>query len=230
MLRPHRSTAAVLALLAAAPIAADDARPEALRGHPVITEVLFNVPKGEAGDANADGLRHATGDEFVEIANPTDRPLRLTGYTLTNRLTTGDPDTKRGVRFTFPDLTLPPGSVAVVFNGCESEIPGPVGTSDAPPAAPNPRFAGALVLSMGNGSRNRALANGGDFVLLSAPDGAPIDAVWWGACDPMPPERTLRVAEAARSPKGSVQRGPHANELTPHPDLDGAPSSPGELP
>src|SRR5690606_27204449 len=38
--------------------------------HPQITEVLFNVPSGAKGDANGDGERDATGDEFIEIANP----------------------------------------------------------------------------------------------------------------------------------------------------------------
>jgi hypothetical protein len=52
--------------------------------NPIITEVLFDVPTGEAGDANADGRRHATGDEFIELANPHDKPISLAGFMLTD--------------------------------------------------------------------------------------------------------------------------------------------------
>lgn len=52
--------------------------------HPVITEVLFNVPSGARGDANADGTRDAVGDEFVELINPHDKPIDLKGYVLTD--------------------------------------------------------------------------------------------------------------------------------------------------
>lgn len=50
--------------------------------HPLITEVLYAVPSGKAGDANGDGERQALGDEFIEIINPHDRPINLKGYTL----------------------------------------------------------------------------------------------------------------------------------------------------
>ncbi len=52
--------------------------------HPVITEVLYAVPTGPEGDANADGVRSATGDEFIELINPHDKPIRLKGYVLTD--------------------------------------------------------------------------------------------------------------------------------------------------
>ncbi|MFA6045777.1 MAG: hypothetical protein WC718_12405 [Phycisphaerales bacterium] len=52
--------------------------------HPLITEVLFNVPTGAKGDANGDGTRDAVGDEFVELINPHDKPIDLKGYVLTD--------------------------------------------------------------------------------------------------------------------------------------------------
>lgn len=52
--------------------------------HPLITEVLFNVPTGPKGDANGDGLRDAVGDEFVELINPHGKPIQLKGYVLTD--------------------------------------------------------------------------------------------------------------------------------------------------
>jgi hypothetical protein len=52
--------------------------------HPLITEVLYDVPKGPAGDANGDGQRSANGDEFVELINPHDKAINLRGYTITD--------------------------------------------------------------------------------------------------------------------------------------------------
>ena len=61
--------------------------------HPQITEALFNVPTGAKGDANGDGERDAAGDEFIEIANPHNKPINLRGYTITNRLASPTEDT-----------------------------------------------------------------------------------------------------------------------------------------
>jgi hypothetical protein len=93
--------------------------------HPLITEVLYAVPNATGGDANLDGVRHASGDEFVELFNPHDKPIQLFGYSLSDR----NPEGKGQFKFTFPAFELPPGAVAVVFNGFEaawSEV-GPVG-------------------------------------------------------------------------------------------------------
>ncbi len=56
--------------------------------HPLITEVLYSVPGGKNGDANGDGVRSATGDEFIELINPHDKPIELEGY----RLSDGQPE------------------------------------------------------------------------------------------------------------------------------------------
>ena len=77
-----------------------------LAPHPVITEVLFNVPKSDDADANADGARHSTGDEFVELFNPHPRTINLHGYTITNRLTTYDGDTILDLWANFAVLAL----------------------------------------------------------------------------------------------------------------------------
>lgn len=66
---------------------AGDAAPAAPRiqfPHPLITEVLFDVPTGDAGDATGDGSRNATGDEFIELANPHSKPIQLGGYVITD--------------------------------------------------------------------------------------------------------------------------------------------------
>jgi len=58
------------------------AKPPVPFPHPLITEVLYAVPTGDEGDANQDGQRSATGDEFVELYNPHDRAIQLKGYTI----------------------------------------------------------------------------------------------------------------------------------------------------
>lgn len=198
--------------------------------HPQITEVLFDVPAAEAGDANGDGQRHAAGDEFVEIANPHAKPINLKGYALTSRLASPGVAAGRGVRFVFPDVELAPHAIAVVFNGCESKIPEPVGTPEAAPSGGNALFGGAMVFTMANTSRMSAFKNDGDYVLLSAPDSTPIDCIAWGKPDPPPPKTTIRISVVDERQKGSVQRlTPHA-EPESHNDIDGKLFSPGVIP
>lgn len=65
--------------------------------HPLITEVLFAVPTGDRdGDADLSGARSATGDEFIELMNPHDKPINLKGY----RLVDGQPVSGPGSRDT----------------------------------------------------------------------------------------------------------------------------------
>ncbi|MEC9372487.1 MAG: lamin tail domain-containing protein [Planctomycetota bacterium] len=192
--------------------------------HPVISEVLFHVPPGNAGDANGDGSRDAAGDEFIEIVNPHDRPIPIGGYVLSDK---PNSDGCAQLRFVFPPCRLEPGQCAVVFNGHRSTIPGPVGTDQAAPAGPNESFGGALVFTMGNASENAALGNGGDFVLLTAPDGTALDAVIWGFPSRVPPTETLRVMLAVPDPGGSVARRGAGGEITAHVFLDGRSFSPG---
>lgn len=221
------------ALVAAAPGSArseDDDPLARLRPHPVITEVLFNVPNDATGDANKDGVRDATGDEFVELFNPHARTVNLRGYTILSRMSLGDDTAKKGVRFTFPDLELPPGAVVVVFNGYKAQIKGFVGTAERAPPKVHPDFHKAGVFSMGITAKNRSWNNAGDFVLLQAPDGTPVDAIWWGEPSPAPPPNTLRSAEAPAKSGGSVQRTDALADPAPHADIDGAVCSPGSIP
>lgn len=204
--------------------------PDAATPHPIITEVLFHVPPGDVGDANLDGERHPTGDEFIELFNPTAQPINLAGYTLTNRLATDDPTTSRGVRFTFPEFTLEPGHIVVVFNGFGADIAGSIGTGEAAPTAPNDLFHDAFVFVINPRSQNNALANNADFLLLSALDGTPLEAVSWGDPDPAPSEDTRTIHEVQRNPRGSVQRTAPDQPFLAHRSIDKQPFSPGRLP
>jgi hypothetical protein len=216
------SPAAILALSCAPGMRGD--QPPVPFPHPLITEVLYAVPT-EGGDANGDGKRHASGDEFVELVNPHDRPIHLAGYVLSDR----NVGTSAALRFEFPKMTLRPGEVVVVFNGYAQEWSGPGGTSRIPPPRGNERFAGAYVLTMEVESAAIALANSGDWVLLSDPRGRGVHLVWWGSVEEDLPAALL-VEEAPRTSSASVQRESIAGPFRPHRRLGDLPFSPGKFP
>ncbi|MDP1663206.1 MAG: lamin tail domain-containing protein [Phycisphaerales bacterium] len=209
----------------------DPAKPLLAFPHPLITEVLYNVPTGDSGDANKDGTRQVAGDEFVELVNPHDKPINLGGYTLTDmtaseKASNGKPKTN-AIRWTFPPLTLPPGKVVVVFNGHSSTIKGPLGDSSSAPAKGNEHFNGALVFSMRQPSDRIAFANTADWVMLSAPDGTPLHVIKWGEPRIKVPAGVLLVEDAVGSRAGSVQRTAANGPLAAHPTDSGVPFSPG---
>lgn len=196
---------------------ADDQPEGPLR--PVITEVYFNVIKGDEGDATGDGVRHATGDEFIELWNPHSKPIELEGYVLMSRLVwhAEDHDTRYGVTFTFPDFTMEPDDVVLVFNGEGSRVPGPRGTPRKAHKDSNENFHDAHVFVSQLGSKNRSFANGGDFVLLLDPEGRLVEGVVWGDPDPPPPPtegeddegdpvEIYRLHDVDKTPDGSVHR------------------------
>ena len=194
----------------------------------LITEVLYAVPKGGEGDAAKDGSRHATGDEFVEIHNPTGAPVRLAGWTITDR---NAPDAGQFL-FVFPEFTLGPGETAVVFNGMEQTIPGPVGASEQAPAAPNEQFDKAWVFTAGNTSSTIALANTADWVCLRTASGEVVECLVWGDPDETPPASGEKLVKLPRTSAASVQRtltGPEG-VFEVHPIAEGLRCSPGKPP
>lgn len=77
----------------------------------LMTEVLYGMPTGTAGDANGDGQREQQGrtDEFVELVNVSTRTLDLSGVTVTN---------KNKAHYVFAcGSTLAPKAAAVIFGG-----------------------------------------------------------------------------------------------------------------
>jgi hypothetical protein len=75
----------------------------------VINEYLADPPDGLSGDANGDGARDSTADEFVEIVNASAAPLNIGGFSISD---------SAQVRLTIPaGKIIPPGEAAVVFGG-----------------------------------------------------------------------------------------------------------------
>ncbi len=216
------AAAAAIGAQPAAPAVAPAAPQTVPFPHPVITEVFFHVPQDTEGDPSGDGVRDAVGDEFIEIANPHNRKIDLTGYTITDR--------DGSITFTFPKLSLEPGEIALLFNGYNTEIVGPVGGATSAPASRNPHFNNAWVFNLGNAKRTVALNNQRDRVVLSTPDGMPIDMVIWGETDLRDYISQPRVAYVKSSPGASVQRVGPFGELMLHTQIDGALFSPGWIP
>lgn len=192
--------------------------------HPLITEVLFDVPRND-GDADGDGSRSATGDEFIELVNPHKETINLKGYTL-HDVTRGK---KGAMQFTFPDCPLKPGAVVVVFNGFESKLSGAVGDSKQAAESTNPRFAGAMVFSMKIDSSRAAMANGGDTIVLEDPDGKPVHVITWGKAEGEKPKGLLN--EDLKGLQGvSAGRRDLGSPMVEHTKLTTASFSPGRFP
>ncbi|MBI5149481.1 MAG: lamin tail domain-containing protein, partial [Candidatus Omnitrophica bacterium] len=82
----------------------------------VINEFLADPAMGLAGDANKDGVRSASQDEFVEILNYGFSPVDLTGWSLADA---------SAVRHVFPSATeLLPYQYLVVFGGGAPQLDG----------------------------------------------------------------------------------------------------------
>ncbi len=107
----------------------------------VINEILADPASGRAGDANSDGFRDSSQDEFVEIVNVSGADTDISGWTLADGFS---------VRHTFPaGSVVPDGCSVVVFGG----------------GAPSGAFGISPVQTASSGSLG--LNNGGDTVTLN---------------------------------------------------------------
>lgn len=113
----------------------------------VINEVNFDPASGSSGDANGDGTRSSSEDEFVEIFNSGPQ-IDLSGYTVSDA---------SQVRHTFAAGTiLPENGVLVLFGG----------------GTPTGDFGGAIAIASTSGNLN--LTNGGDSVIIRDASGVVI--------------------------------------------------------
>ena len=127
----------------------------------VINEVLADPPEGAAGDANHDGSRDSSQDEFIELVNTTTRDLDLSGYEL---LTSGAATDVTRHKFA-AGTVLSAGTAIVVFGG---------GTTNAL----NSTFGGALVFKASTGGLS--LLNAGGVVSLRDASGQLITSLSYG--------------------------------------------------
>ena len=137
----------IFAVLAVATVSAASAQ-QALFFNEINADPAADLP----GDANGDGIRSSSQDEFVELANLSADSLDLTGWML------GDDE---AINFTFPNgYKLAPRHLLVVFGG--GDVTG-VDGYDPDPLVTRVFSADSTV---GNG-----LANGGEYIVLKSPDG-----------------------------------------------------------
>jgi hypothetical protein len=74
-----------------------------------LNEILADPPPDPNGDANGDGVRSSSDDEFVEVINHGAAAVDLSGWSLTD---------STNVRHVFPaGVVLAPGEIYVVFGG-----------------------------------------------------------------------------------------------------------------
>jgi uncharacterized protein YjdB len=112
----------------------------------VINEFLSDPPDGDAGDANRDGTRDGTDDEFVELVNNSNAPVDISGVIIADATAN---------RFTVPaNTTLAAGRALLVFGG-------------GSPPVNDPNFGGALVLKTGSGGLS--LNNSADTINVKLP-------------------------------------------------------------
>jgi hypothetical protein len=168
----------------------------------VINEILADPPSGPGGDANADGVRDPSEDEFVEIINAGRAPVCTTGWTL------GDASNPQ--RHVFPlGASLLPGDALVVFGG----------------GVPTGRFGGARVQWAAFGGR-LDLTNSGDVLTLRDAAGSVVKQISWGGCADQPCARDHRFGKLGLA--SSLVRHPEmVGRWTVHNEVSHSRFSPG---
>ena len=147
----------------------------------VLNEALADPPDGAAGDANRDGSRSASQDEFVEIVNASEVDIDLGGHSLAARAPGGG----RTTRHVFTTGTiLAPGTAAVVFGGAAQSTFNP---DDA-------AFGGAHVSTASTGGLS--LLNSGATISLLDPSGAPVEELTYGETGGPDGDRDQSLARA----------------------------------
>lgn len=154
----HRANHPFLAMKKQILTAAMLSLPFPLSAQLVINEVLydpaFDGGDPSVGDANGDGTRDASEDEFIELVNVSGGPLDLTGWTISDN---------QGVRHIFAGGVLADGQAVVVFGG----------------GSPTGSFGGSLVVTASE--TGWGLGNGGDSVSVSDPSSALVSFLGYGS-------------------------------------------------
>ncbi len=115
-----------------------------------INEALADPPDGIAGDANHDGVRSGTDDEFIELVNAQADDVNISGWTVKTRAVGGTNETTRHV---FAAGTVVPAHDALVVFGGGSFNPN------------HPAFGGAHIIAASTAG-GLSLTNAGLTILL----------------------------------------------------------------
>ena len=114
----------------------------------LINEVLYDPASDIPGDANGDGTRSSSEDEFIEFYNNSSAPLDISGYTISDG---------QELRHTFPASTsIPANKMLVVFGG----------------GTPTGSFGGSAVQVASGTSGQLNLNNAGDIITVKNVSGA----------------------------------------------------------
>ncbi|MDX6611940.1 MAG: hypothetical protein QOD75_1126, partial [Blastocatellia bacterium] len=124
----------------------------------VINEFLADPPATLTGDANHDGVRSDSEDEFIELANTTTRDIDIGGYQIFTR---GSSDV---LQYTFAAGTILPSCTAIVVFGGGNPNPA------------NPVFGGAQIVK----TNGLSLINSGGVITLRDASGNIVNFVSYG--------------------------------------------------
>lgn len=129
----------------------------------MINEFLVDPPDGLAGDANHDGIRSASADEFIEIVNTTNHDIDISNYKLLTRTDGGNPTLRH--KFSVPTI-LSAGTAIVVFGGGNFDLK-------------NSAFGESLAMKASTGSLS--LNNSGGSIMLQGNDDSELTSITYGA-------------------------------------------------
>jgi len=142
----------------------------------LVTEIMFDVPRDIAGDANGDGIRGSHSDEFVEFFNSDVQPIDISGFEIL--------DKNLATVFEFPQNSiLQPKQFAVVF--------GAVGTKGFGSNIP----AGTLLFAVhenddnndgfSEGSHSNFKNSGDNLIVVNPAKGDTLAEIYWGDALPL---------------------------------------------
>ena len=129
----------------------------------LINEFLADPPDGTVGDANRDGMRDASQDEFIELVNTTTHDIDISGYHILTRGTGSDT-----LRHSF--------AAGAILRSCGGIVVFGGGTSSFNPN--DPAFGGALVVKASSGGLS--LVNGGGVITIQDAANTLVNLVTYG--------------------------------------------------
>jgi uncharacterized repeat protein (TIGR01451 family) len=179
----------------------------------VINEVLADPPDGTDGDANRDGTRDGTEDEFVELVNSTGAAVNLSGWTIKTQAVGG---TTQTTRHTFAAGTsLPSGEAIVVFGG------------GGPTAGFDTAAFGCAQVVKASGASGLSLTNGGLTIIVSDSAGRFVTQFTYGGTTGLNADQNQSLTRSPDVTGGFIEHqaatGAAGRRFSPGTRVDGTP-------